>query len=150
VQTALFDVKENRKSVLKVEKIGGQLTAVLQEKLENDTWTTFVTFPKKRVLAVATNRGYLSEVLARLGGKKGERALPNDLPEWNYVDTELRFWGLRHFDNGQAKMDPSSPLWSHMFVDRPDQEAIGLTFAFDRNKGRLATITYVSGNKSLG
>jgi hypothetical protein len=47
-------------------------------------------------------------------------------------------------------MDPSSLLSSHMFVDRSDQQAIGLTFAFDASKGRFATITYLSGNKSLG
>jgi len=142
-------VKENRKSVLRVEKIAGHVSAVFQDKLENDTWTTFVIFPNKRVLAVATNRGYLSEVSARLRGKKGERALPNDLPEWRYVDTELAFWGLRHFDKGQAEMDPSSPLSSHMFVDRSDQQAIGFTFAFNASKGKFATITYLSGNKIL-
>jgi len=143
-------VKENRKSVLRVERIEGQSSAVFREKLENDTWTLFVAFPNKRTLVVATNRDYFKEVLSRLQGKKGNRALPNDLPEWKFVDTELRFWGLRHFDKSQANMDPTSPFGAHMIANVPDQEAIGLTFAFDQGKGRVARITYLSGDKSLG
>jgi hypothetical protein len=143
-------VKENRKSVLRVERIEGQSSAVVREKLEHDTWTFFVAFPNKRTLVVATNRDYLKEVLSRLQGKKGNRALPSDLPEWKFVDTELRFWGLRHFDKSQANMDPTSPFGAHMIANEPDPEAIGLTFAFDQGRGRVATITYLSGDKSLG
>jgi hypothetical protein len=143
-------IKENRKSILRVERIEGLSTAVIREELENDTWTFFVAFPNKRTLVVATNQSYLKEVLSRLQGKKGDRALPNDLPEWKFVNTELPFWGLRHFDKGQASMDPTSPFGAHMFAEIPDQQAIGLTFAFDQSKGRVATITYLSENKSLG
>ncbi len=143
-------VKENRKSVLRVDRIEGQSSAVFREKLENDTWTLFVAFPNKRTLVVATNRDYLKEVLSRLQGKKGNRALPNDLPEWKFVDTELQFWGLRHFDKSQARMDPTSPFGAHMLAELPDEQAIGLTFAFDQGKGRVATITYLSGDKSIG
>jgi len=143
-------VKENRKSVLRVERIEGQSSAMFREKLENDTWTLFVAFPNKRTLVVATNQDYFKEVLSRLHGKKGNRALPNDLPEWKFVHTELQFWGLRHFDKGQANMDPTSPFGAHMIANVPDQEAIGLTFAFGQGKGRVATITYLSGDKSLG
>ncbi len=143
-------VKENRNSVLKTERIGSQAIAVFQEKLENDTWTTFVAFPSKRMLLVATNRDYLSEVLARLQGKKGDRALPNDLPEWKYVDIELRFWGLRHFDKRPAKLDPSSPFGGRKGANTPDEQAIGLTFGFDQSKGRQVSITYLSGDKSVG
>lgn len=143
-------VKENRKSILRVERIEGRSSAVFREKLENDTWTFLVAFPNKRMLVVATNRDYLKEVLSRLQGKKGNRALPSDLPEWKFVDTEVRFWGLRHFDKSQANLDPTSPFGAHMISNVPDQEAIGLTFAFDQRKGKVATITYLSGNKSLG
>jgi hypothetical protein len=143
--------KENRKSTLKTEQIEGQASAVLQEKLENDIWTVLIAFPNKRMLVMATNRDYLREVLARLQGKKGKRALPNDLPEWKYVNTELRFWGLRHFDKDQAKTDPTSPYGEgHLSARGPDQQAIGLSFAFDPSKGKLATITYLSGNENLG
>ena len=142
-------IKENRRSVLKVEQIGGHASAVFQEKLENDTWTTFVAFPSKRALVAATNKAYLEEVLARLHGKSGVRALPNVLPEWKYVNTELRFWGLRHFDRSQANLDPSSPFGGRKAANTMDEQAIGLIFAFDQRKGRLASVTYLSGDTSL-
>jgi len=142
-------IKENRRSVLKVEQIGGHASAVFQEKLENDTWTTFVAFPSKRALVVATNKAYLEEVLARLHGKSGVRALPNVLPEWKYVNTELRFWGLRHFDRSQANLDPSSPFGGRKAANTMDEEEIGLIFAFDQRKGSLTSVTYLSGDTSL-
>jgi hypothetical protein len=143
-------IKKNQKSVSRVERIEDQTSAVFREELENDTWTFFLAFPNKRTIVVATNRDYLKEVLARVRGKQGNRALPKDLPEWGFVDTGVRFWGLRHFDRGQGRMDPSSPFGAHVFSKRPDQQAIGLTFAFDQGKGKVVTITYLSDDKSLG
>lgn len=142
--------KDNRKSLLKVEQIAGQVVAVFQEKLENDTWTAFVASPNKHILAVATNRDYLTEVLLRLQGKKGDRALPNDLPEWKYVNTDLQFWGLRHFDRTQAKLDPSSPFGGQKSANDADEQAIGLVYSFDRTSGKTAKITYLTGDVSLG
>ena len=142
--------KDNRKSLLKVEQIAGQVVAVFQEKLENDTWTAFVASPNKHILAVATNRDYLTEVLVRLQGKKGDRGLPNDLPEWKYVNTDLQFWGLRHFDRTQAKLDPSSPFGGQKSANDADEQAIGLVYAFDRSSGKTAKITYLTGDVSLG
>jgi hypothetical protein len=143
-------VKDNRKSILKVEQIEGQVVTVFQEKLEDDAWSAFVAIPNKHILAVATNRDYLREVLARLQGKKGNRALPNDLPEWNYVNTDLQFWGLRHFDRTQAKLDPSSPFGGQKSANDADEQAIGLVYVFDRSSGKTAKITYLTGDMSLG
>ena len=75
--------------------------------------------------------------------------MPGDLPEWKYVDTESRFWGLRHFDRKQAKTDPSSPFGGRKSANDPDEHAVGLTFVFDPSRGRSATITYLSGDKSI-
>ena len=143
-------VRQNRKSISKVDQIEGQVVAVFQEKLENDTWTAFVAFPNKNILAVATNRDYLREVLARLQGKKGNRALRNDLPEWKYVNTDVQFWGPRHFDRTQAKLDPSSPFGDQKSANDADEQAIGLVYAFDRSSGKTAKITYLTGDTSLG
>ena len=95
--------KEARSSGAKVEQIEDQEISVFQEKLEGDTWTTFVAFPSENVVLVATNRNYLAEVLARLRSHNSQRALPDDLPEWKYVDTNARFWGLRHYDKKVLK-----------------------------------------------
>ena len=60
-------------------------------------------------------------------GKKGNRALPDDLPEWKYVNTDLQFWGIRHFDRTQAKLDPSSPFGGQKSANDADGQAIHLT-----------------------
>jgi hypothetical protein len=146
---ASLPIRETRKAALRVEKIQGQQVSVFQEKSEEDTWTAFVAFPNKRVVLVASDRDYLKEVLNRLQNGSGERALPSDLPEWKYVDTESRFWGLRHYDRSQAKTDPTSPIGGRLTGKEPDKKAIGITFVFDPSRGRLATITYLSGDKSL-
>jgi hypothetical protein len=142
--------KDSRSSTLKVERIEDQDVPVFQEKLEQDTWTTYVAFPNDHVILVASNRGYLAEVLARLRGKIGHRALPSDLPEWKYVNTSARFWGVRHYDKSQAQADPSSPYGGRKSANFPDEQAIGLTFVFDPQGGRSATVTYLSGDSSIG
>jgi hypothetical protein len=141
--------QETRSIALGVEQVRDQRISVFQEKLERDTWTAFVAFPDQHVVLVATSLDYITEVLARFEGKKGERALPGDLAEWKYVDTEARSWGLRHFDRSQTKMDPSSPFGGRKSANFPDDAAMGLTFVFDASRGRSATITYLSGDHSM-
>jgi hypothetical protein len=65
-----------------------------------------------------------------------------------YVNTNARFWGLRHYDKSQTQFDPSSPY--RKSTDFPDEQAVGLTFVFDPESGRSATVTYLSGNLSIG
>jgi len=143
-------VQDARKSALRVERIEDHDVSVFREKREQDTWTTFVAFPDENVILVASDRNYLAEVLARLVGKVGPRALPNDLPEWKYVNANARFWGLRHYDKSQTQADPSSPYGGRKSANFPDEQAVGLAFAFDPESGRSATITYLSGNLSIG
>jgi hypothetical protein len=142
-------INASRKVALGVEEIEGLKVALFQEKLENDLWTSFVAFHNKNIVLVATNRDYITEVLTRLQGRSsGQRALPGNLPEWKHVDTNARFWGLRHFDKNPAN-DPSSPFAPRPFWNLADKEAIGLTFSFDPSKSRSATITYLSHAKTL-
>ena len=122
---------------------------VFQEQLEEDTWTTFVAFPKPNVAVAATNEEYLREVLARINGKHGERALPESLPEWKYVNTHAAFWALRHYDKKGAAVDATSPLAGPNSSVIADDRAIGLTFYFDPDKSKTATITYLSGDKNI-
>lgn len=133
--------------LLRTELIEGQKVGIFQEKYEQDIWTTFVTFPQKRVALVATNRDFLREVLARMRGTKGDRALPESLPEWKYVNKRAQFWGLRHFDRSQEKEDPTSPFGGRKSANIPDEKAIGLTYQCDSNKERKVMLTYLSGDK---
>lgn len=107
--------KDAQSSALKVERIEDQDVQVFQEKLELDTWTTFVAFPNEHVILVASDRNYLVEVLARLRGKIGQRALPSDLPEWRYVNTSARFGGC----DTTTKAKPNSILLRHTAAGNP-------------------------------
>ncbi|HXN98258.1 MAG TPA: hypothetical protein VN881_04245 [Candidatus Acidoferrales bacterium] len=142
-------LKNSSDAVLRTEQIDGQQVTVFQEKLEEDTWTTFVAFPKPNIAVAATNEGYLREVLARINGKRGERALPASLPEWRYVNTHAVFWALRHYKKKGASTDPTTPFAGQKSSLISDDQAIGLAFYFDPDKSKTSTITYLSGDKSI-
>jgi hypothetical protein len=140
--------KATSNSALRVEEIEGHQIAVFQDRSESDTWTTLVGFAGPNVLLVATHSDYLREMLLRIKGKNGPKALPETLPEWGYVDVNAQFWGLRHFDRAGRDEDPSSPFWDpSKFVKAPwtDDQAIGLTFSYGPAAKKGPTITYLSG-----
>jgi hypothetical protein len=127
------------------EKIEGQPVAVFRTKLEADVWITFVAFPKPDLMVIATNRDYLREVLSRIGGHDGPRALPADLLEWKYVDWASPIWALRHYDRSQALHDPSNPFSGGSATTFTDTGTIGIVFNLRRDQ--TATITYLSSSK---
>lgn len=141
-------MKDAASIALRVEEVEGQKIAVFQEQSRRDTWTTFVTFPQKGVVLVATNRDFLREVLVRMRELGSESAFPETLPEWRYVNKKAKFWGLRHFDRRQAKEDPTSPFGGEKSANLPDEQAIGLTYQCDPRSERKATLTYLSGQKN--
>jgi hypothetical protein len=141
--------KDSSSAALRTERIEGQQVSVFQEKLEEDTWTTFVAFPKPNIAVAATNEEYLREVLARINGKRGERALPENLPEWKYVNRNAAFWAVRHYDKMGASTDPTSPFAAKSYLTLRDDQAIGLTFSFDPDKSKTATVTYLSADKNI-
>ena len=127
----------------------GNRCLYFEERLEQDTWTTFVAFPKPNIAVAATNEEYLREVLARINGKRGERALPENLPEWKYVNRNAAFWAVRHYDKMGASTDPTSPFAAKSYLTLRDDQAIGLTFSFDPDKSKTATVTYLSADKNI-
>jgi hypothetical protein len=145
-------LKEPASTFVATKSIEGQTVAVFKQKSEEDIWTTYLTFPKPNIAVVATDEGYLREVLARIDGKAGdgksgegktgERALPSTLPEWKYVDTHAQFWALRHFrQNGQSLTSGFSLLAPGI---TPNERAIGLAFSFDPGKSKTATVRFLS------
>ncbi|SRR6266480_61294 len=141
-------MKEAAHVAVRMEEIEGQKVAVFEEPSEQDIWTIFVTFPQEGVVLAATDKRFLQEMLARMRGAEGERALHDTLPEWKYVNKQAQFWGLRHFDKRQANMDPTSPFGGRKSANIPDDEAIGLTYQCDPSKERKATLTYLSGPRA--
>jgi hypothetical protein len=140
-------IKDSVPTVIRTERIEGQNVAVFKEKSEEDIWTTYVAFPKRNMAVVATDEGYLREVLARINGKQGERTLPDALPEWKYVNTQAQFWAMRHFRSNVGKASLTSGFSCITSGMKPDEEAIGLAFSFDPDKSKAATVTYLSGDE---
>jgi hypothetical protein len=132
---------------LDITEIEGQKVVVFQQPLQLDVWTTFVAFPQKDVVLVATDERFLEQVLVRMRGVKGRAALPESIPEWRFVNRQAQFWGLRHFDKLQAKDDPTSPFGDRKLANVPDEQAIGLTYQCTPSKEREVTLTYLSGLK---
>jgi hypothetical protein len=142
-----FFLKGSSQAVLKTERIEGHEVAVFQEKGEEDMWTTFVAFPRANVAIAASSKDYLREVLARIDGKRGERALPDTLTEWKYVNTQAAFWAVRHYNKKAGTEDPTSPFARNNAGLIADDQAIGLAFSFDPDTSNTARIVYLSENK---
>ena len=49
-------------------------------------------------LIVATDTKFLESVLKRMGAEPTDRALPDSLEEWNYIDKKADFWAIRHIN----------------------------------------------------
>jgi len=142
-------LKSSAQYSLKTEKLEGRVVTVFQEKLEEDIWTTYVTFPKPNIALAATSETYLREILRRIDGKTGPRALPETLPEWKYADTHAEIWALRHFDRKSMKTDPSSPFWGEDSQSVADKQAIGFTFKFNPSTSPTASLVYLSDDKNI-
>jgi hypothetical protein len=157
-RTSAF-LANSAKAALPSEQIEDQKIAVFQEILGSDTWTIYVDFPKPNMALACTNRDFLREVLVRMRGARGAMALPDQLPEWKYIDTRARFWGFRHFDKSQEQAQPQTAAQSQSNDDSPftdadaasnrDAQATGITFRFDPNKSRTAVVTYFSADAAV-
>jgi hypothetical protein len=142
-------LKQSSSMVLRVDSVAGQEIPVIEEKRDDDMWTAFVAFPKPNLVLACTNRDYLREVLDRIGGKVGRRALSDTLAEWKLVGTEAPFWGLRHYDKSQAGRDPTSPFVDRTIFGTGDRQASGIAFRFDPKTGNVVTISYFSSTKDI-
>ncbi len=137
-------LKAAASSAVRFEARNGIRIAVFEEKVEDDTWTTFVAFPRGNVAVVATNRDYLAVLLDRMRGAPGPRALPEALSEWKHLETNAPVWGIRHYRKQGAALDPSSPLLGQSSANIPDADAVGVTFSFAPSSQLAATVDYFS------
>jgi len=93
-----------RRDAKQVRQIGGREVFVFPaDKNEMESiyklkpWQgVYVTVLSPNVILTATSDAYLKELLDRVDAPTKDRALPDSLPEWSYVDTTSRTWGLRH------------------------------------------------------
>lgn len=137
------------KSAKRFETVENEKIAVFTQTLENDEWTFLVTFPKPNLVIVATDEGYLREVLRRMNGGKGTRALSTDLPEWKFVNTDSPVWALRHFDPKQPQENFTSPFYDSHLGPVMDRHSIGEVLQFNSRKSRTAQVIFVSSDQTI-
>jgi len=146
--TGVALMKALEAAALRQREVRGHRVMIFEEKMESDTWTILVAHPKPNVLLCATDEGYLSEVLNRMGAREKPRALPETLPEWKHLDVNAPFWALRHYDRENASSDPSSPLTTQKAANVPDDQGVGLVFEYNPSRGKVARVKYLSANKN--
>jgi len=132
----------------RIDTVAGTRVLVFHEKSEYAEWDHFFAVPRPNVMLAANNLPYLQEVLERMAQRKSPRALPDQLPEWRYLDPDVRFWGLRHFDRSQAKLDPTSPFSAERTFGPEDEKAIGILFTIHPKNPRMAVATYFTGDET--
>lgn len=131
-----------------VQTIAGERVIMFEEKLEDDVWKIYVAFPASNVLLCATNQEFLTQVLNRMQRKEAKRALPEDLPEWKKVNTNARFWAVRHYDRSDTLFDPSTPVSGNKrSASWADAQAVGIVLEFDLDRSKVVTVKYLSANK---
>jgi len=136
------------KKATRTDFIAGTSIIVFHSKSEYAEWDYFLTIPRPNVLLAANNLSYLQEVLERMTQRKALRALPEELPEWRFLDPAVQFWGLRHFDRSQANLDATSPFSAKRTFGPGDEKAIGRLFVLDPIDPRTAVFTYSTGDEA--
>ena len=71
----------------------------------------FVVLLDERTIVKASSDRYLSECLSRMKVKRTTMALPNDLPEWKYIDPKADVWLLRHLPAKKARLRLQGLVW---------------------------------------
>lgn len=129
--------------------IAGHRVLMFEQELEEDVWKIYVAFPAPNVLLCGTNEDYLTQVLKRMHQKGDKRALPENLPEWKQLNTDARFWSVRHYQRTDTPLDPTSPLSGEdLPASWSDAEAIGIVLDFDPGRSASVNVKYLSRNKN--
>lgn len=113
--------------------IDGHGFMALVDRSDDGTPQLIVAQPRPNVMIISDSPDYLRLVLARALGEQGERALPDTLPEWSYVDTHATFWALGHDSYSDSEPESSASSGDESDADRKDiwRTLIGGTLSFN-------------------
>jgi len=128
--------------------VAGTKVLVSHEKSGPAEWSYFLALPRPNVVLAANNLAYLQEVLERMAQRKMSRAVPEELPEWRFLDPAVRFWALRHYDPTRAKEDSTSPFSEDRSFGPKDDQAIGLLVTLDPRNPQTAIFRQFSGDEA--
>jgi len=120
------------------------MTLRVKSNVGDDWWTYFIAQPKPKVLVCATNRRCFEEVLDRMAHPQKNRALPAQLAEWRFVNTQDPIWGIRHYDRRDAGVDPTFPDARDQFGGfTVDTGAVGCGFSYVPGQ-KVFKLAYIS------
>lgn len=103
--------KENEEPILEFDNGSGR-----------QAWPVFVAHPAPNLWLWGTQLKFVTAILSRRKSETKDRALPDELPEWKYVDAGAPLWGLRHFDPKAGNKD-----WGTM---GKELKPVGMAFHF--------------------
>ena len=78
---------------------------------EQDWEGRFVVLLDEHTIIKASSDRYLDECLARIKQKPTTMALPDDLPEWKYLDPKADVWLLRHVPRKNGNLRLQGLVW---------------------------------------
>lgn len=126
------------------DDIDGHGFVVFEDTAEQDDASSLVIAqPRPDALVVCESLNYLKSVLARARGRQGERALPDTLPEWGYVDTHAAFWAFGHHRGSGSKEEASKSD-----PDNPWESIFGATMSFDPTS-KTGKMIYLSSDPDI-
>jgi hypothetical protein len=103
--------------------------------------TSYLATLAPGMVIACSERGFLSEILARRRSKAARAAFPEALPEWRWIDRTAKVWGLRRFSN--VLPDLTSPRDPNSEVAH-DANASGV--AFELLSESQARVRFLSGD----
>lgn len=98
--------------------------------------TFFAAQPKPDLVLACNERGFLTEVLSRIGAPSRVHAFPLDSPLLRMVDRAAPVWALRRFLAERAAVDPSQPATGGL-LGVADLAATGMLLEVGGLKGVL-------------
>ena len=124
------------KTKLNSSIVAGHTVLSCAEKVNDKEIVHFYTVIIDHTLIVATETKFLQLVLKRMVADPADRALPESLEEWKYVDKNADFWAIRH-------INPATQL-KNWGLDMHDREIRG--FGVSQEKSGNLRVVSISDN----
>jgi len=122
--------------------VGGRNTYVVQAKVMQDSWTWYVSFDHEYMYS-STSKDFYLQVLGREGKPHADRALPDSLEQWKYIEPGAPYFSVRQLPPMIAQRDRA--IGYAAWLQR-DKKRFDLLFISD-DKGRAKQ--FASGWKDL-
>jgi hypothetical protein len=121
-------------SKLRRKEVKGQEVYAFTEKSIENYAVTYQFCLVKGNLIISTDSNFMSTILERMKAKPIDRALPDTLEEWKYIDRTSGFYALRHINH--------STRLTKAGMDMHDEHLRGMSVSATSKKGlRIVSIS---------